>query len=173
MEFTVKFIVFVVFVTVQIQVGSSIYWRKYGEKEFTYVGDKLKWFEAQTVCQSLGGRLAHVNTDAENQFLISMTDKKSFVWLGAADIHQEGDWKWYNPETPMSFTYWSSNGPQPNDGRSSNCLAYWVSSVGYKWADVSCRAQCHSICEKTPAAPKDVPIPYESPKGGHCMKICL
>lgn len=32
------------------------------------------------------------------------------VWLGAADIHQEGDWKWYYPETPMRFTYWSSNG---------------------------------------------------------------
>jgi hypothetical protein len=109
------------------EVGSSIYWRKYGEKEFTYVGDKLTWFEAQTVCalnitrsalspgttvstnktdhhdipeillkvalntiiltlnmwfeaqtvcQSLGGKLAHVNSDAENQFLISMTDSK-------------------------------------------------------------------------------------------------
>jgi hypothetical protein len=74
--------------------------------------------------------------------------EKSLVWLGAADIHQEGDWKWYNPETPMTFTYWSSNGPQPNNGRASNCLTFWKSSAGYKWADEPCNKQYHVICEK-------------------------
>ena len=174
MEFTVKFIVFVVFATVQIQIGSSIYWRKYGEKEFLHVKEKLKWFDAQTVCQSLGGRLAHINSDAENQFLISLTDKKSLVWLGAADIHEEGDWKWYNPVTPMSFTYWSSAGPQPNNnGGHANCLTYWKSSAGYKWADEPCYYKYPFICEKTATAPKDVSVPYEGQKGGHCMQICL
>jgi hypothetical protein len=54
--------------------------------------------------------------------------EKSLVWLGAADIHQEGDWKWYNPETPMSFTYWSSNGPQPN-----NALFICIPSLNASW----------------------------------------
>ena len=74
--------------------------------------------------------------------------EKSFVWLGAADIHQEGDWKWYNPETQLNFHYWSRVGPQPDGGHGANCLSYWKSSAGYKWADESCHSQYHSICEK-------------------------
>ena len=100
-------------------------------------------FKSDSLKDGLSVSCSHLSND----MFIDLSEK-SFVWLGAADIHQEGDWKWYNPETPMSFTYWSSYGPQPNDGRSVNCLAYWKSSVGYKWADVPCREQCHSICEK-------------------------
>jgi len=71
--------------------------------------------------------------------------EKSLVWLGAADIHHEGDWKWYNPVTPMSFTYWSSSNSQPNN---ANCLTHWNSSAVYKWADESCYHHYQFICEK-------------------------
>ena len=74
--------------------------------------------------------------------------EKSFIWLGGADIHEEGDWKWYYPETPMSFTYWSSNGPQPNNGARANCMGFWKSSAGYKWADEPCYQQYKFLCEK-------------------------
>ena len=49
----------------------------------------------------------------------------------------------------MRFTYWSSNGPQPNNnGGNANCLAFWKMSDGYKWADDPCYQQCYFICEK-------------------------
>ena len=80
--------------------------------------------------------------------LIIDLSEKSFVWLGAADIHQEGDWKWYNPETPFNFHDWSSASSQPDEGRSANCLAYWKSSAGYNWAEQPCRNQFYFICEK-------------------------
>ncbi|XP_052075457.1 perlucin-like protein [Mytilus californianus] len=69
------------------------------------------------------------------------------AWIGGADIHQEGDWRWYSPLTEMKFTYWHSN--QPNNGRTSNCMCYYkFSTTVYKWADEPCTSRFSFVCEK-------------------------
>ncbi|XP_063397735.1 perlucin-like protein [Mytilus trossulus] len=159
----------VIFITLNtIDIGLSVNWHSFGSKKYMFIEHKLNWFDAQTVCQTMGGRLAHVMSANENSFLISITNKTT-AWIGGADIHQEGDWRWYSPLTEMDFTYWRSN--QPNQGSSANCMCYYKFSTVFKWADEPCTNAYYFVCEKVK---EDQGHDNRfSTSGDNCMKICL
>ena len=71
---------------------------KFNNKYYKVFSDAYTWHQARDECQKLGGRLAEVYDEDENQFLCSLVKKASptlrEVWLGATDEQREGDWVW-------------------------------------------------------------------------------
>jgi hypothetical protein len=74
----------------------------------------LSWHQAQQVCLDLGGHLAVVKSEDENQFLMSLMKRHAVgvVWLGATDERVEGSWFWVDGQ-PLRYRNW--NPGQPNN----------------------------------------------------------
>ena len=106
---------------------------------YVLITESLSWQAAKEKCEQLGGHLAYVETEAENQFLSDILKKSKSIqigaWLGGTDGKKEGDWFWLNGK-PITTTFWA-NGPgpdatgipQPDNARGNeNHLVLWKSS---------------------------------------------
>lgn len=96
----------------------------------------MTWDEAKTYCESLGGHLATITSEEENNFikgLISSGTKNAY-WLGALEDKEEGSWKWITGE-PFEYTDWGPG--EPNNLRGESYLEILVQTGGYqnKWND--------------------------------------
>jgi len=76
----------------------------------------LTWIESNVVCNELGGHLATVNSEEENQF-ISNINANTTVWIGLiqnteSDDYNEpdGGWEWVTGE-PYEYTSWGASKP--------------------------------------------------------------
>jgi len=69
------------------------------------------WKEAQKICDSLGGYLAVVNDEAENNYLAGLLMGQP-AYIGLNDFQTEGDFEWVNGD-PLNFTSWAVG--QPDD----------------------------------------------------------
>lgn len=94
-----------------------------------YLLEASTWTQAQTWAVSLGGNLATVRNQAENDWLYqtfgSGSGNARHLWIGLNDIAQEGVWEWVSGET-TSFFKWDSGEPNNFNGNED-----WV----HLWAD--------------------------------------
>lgn len=104
------------------------------------VEDGIDWYGARDAAASsthngMYGHLATLTSPEEDQFLVDTFPRifPEYVWLGATDEEQEGNWLWITGE-PWSYTKWDVG--EPNGGTSENCLDYSNDSIG--WNDESC-----------------------------------
>nr|XP_053653938.1 perlucin-like isoform X2 [Cherax quadricarinatus] len=82
--------------------------------------EKLSWSHARQYCHGMKGTLAMpINVYALESFV---HDKGGsvFVWLGATDEGQEGEWKWLNGR-PIKSEDWSGSQPDNYDGN-EHCM---------------------------------------------------
>ena len=77
-------------------------WLDYGGNAYCVVTESAAWDSAEAGCAGLGGHLASILSAAENSYLGSVTNSKSF-WIGASDAAAEGTWTW-NDGSPWGFT---------------------------------------------------------------------
>ena len=102
------------------------------------------WFQAKAYCEDKGGRLAIVNSQADNEEIASQTSAKGAtdVWLGGTDSASEGSWEWAH--TGISFTsspYTNWNPGEPNDlGGNEDCMEMRLSANDgqNEWNDNDC-----------------------------------
>ena len=76
---------------------------------------------------------------------VSLFSDEQYVWLGGSD--DSGVWRWENPTADMYFTDFSTG--EPNKNADVNCLLFWNTDQGYKWADGPCTMTNRFICSKT------------------------
>lgn len=69
----------------------------------------MLWNEAREVCEKLGGHLAYINSEAEQEFITEIT-KNYYTALGGWDELSEGEWTWLDG-SEMTFTNWRSGEP--------------------------------------------------------------
>ena len=80
--------------------------------------------EAERYCQSIGGYLASITSQEENDFAVSLFAQGALdaYTIGATDRDSEGVWKWMNGE-PWDYSNWYPGGSvgtkEPNNGLSS------------------------------------------------------
>ena len=106
-------------------------------------GPGLNWYEANDAAEvmehkGIRGHLATFTSPDEEEFMVRNFPQvvPNYVWLGAADKGQEGDWKWITGE-PWSYSNWDPN--EPNGGTFENCMDY---ADGFdKWNDEHCERQ--------------------------------
>ncbi len=87
------------------------------------------WTDAQATCESNGGNLVVINSQAENDFVKSIIGDK-IILIGLTDVETEEDYQWINGE---ALTY---NNLQANPGSDDYGIMYfwdgtWVMSGNY------------------------------------------
>jgi hypothetical protein len=100
------------------------------------------WTSAKSACATLGGHLATITSQAENDWIqLNIAVGLLRVWLGGT---QEGSWKWITGES-FAYTNWGPG--EPGEPQSSNCLDMMGQSAG-QWNDEGCGSPEQSyLCE--------------------------
>jgi len=97
------------------------------------------WFDAQTYAETLGGYLAVINDESENQWIVqTFVERERWVeefWFGMTDWGSEGQWYWINGE-PVTYTNWENL--EPNDAGGEDCVAMNGQPHLGKWNDLGC-----------------------------------
>ncbi len=68
------------------------------------------WEQAQAQAVSLGGNLVTINSQAEQDFLVSKFGGSEQFWTGLTDKVTEGQFQWINGET-STYTNWNTGQP--------------------------------------------------------------
>lgn len=70
-----------------------------GHYYLVYLDSKIGWHDAQKACEDVGGYLATISSEEENQFIYNLVSSYNVsCWLGATDEQEEGNWKWVTNE---------------------------------------------------------------------------
>ncbi|XP_028447360.1 ladderlectin-like [Perca flavescens] len=122
-------------------------WRQSGCRCFAFYMPAKPWLDAENFCQTAGGNLASIHSDAEHGFIkdfikqVTGTDRPA--WIGGFDSVQEGTWMWTDGS---NFNYQSWAGGEPNNaGGAENCL---VMNYKENWNDVGCTNLASFVCSK-------------------------
>jgi hypothetical protein len=85
----------------------------YGGHEY-YLLESSKWTEAEAAAVALGGHLATINDDAENDWVWSEVAKfdgqERWSWIGFNDVKVEGTWEWVSGQ-PVEYVNWNPGEP--------------------------------------------------------------
>lgn len=79
--------------------------------------ETVSWHEAKLICENLGGHLATVTSNQENNFIYGLVQNAGVQsWLGGTDEEIEGEWKWITGEDwtyyPDEYGFDNRNGNQ-------------------------------------------------------------
>ncbi|XP_052072827.1 perlucin-like protein [Mytilus californianus] len=157
-------------------------WNTYKGMEYALVTTKSTWIEAQRYCSQHVGVLAQPESADINNYLKSLTDKKTWLWIGASNLPDKKTWEWHNPLKAITYSDWQSS--QPDANSTQNCLLYWFSNEGYKWGDYYCNKKFGFLCQRTKVSANDSDCKDRKPANDSfckdkkpanqkCMTICL
>jgi len=93
------------------------------------------WKKAQTYCEDLGGHLATITSQEENDFLFAYIIDNGYknAYFGFSDHETEGTWKWVTGEK-VSYTNWAENEPNNQQSSEGYGMFYYQYPDG-KWND--------------------------------------
>lgn len=98
------------------------------------------WQDSESLAIALGGNLATINSQQEQDFLWGMwgLSGSSFhnfgeIWIGLTDEISEGHWAW-SSGAPLNFSNWAPG--EPNSLGVENYAHMWHSTAG-TWNDAS------------------------------------
>ncbi|XP_045180757.2 ladderlectin-like [Mercenaria mercenaria] len=119
---------------------------------YLFVQTNQTWDAAKDHCASLGGFLADIRSQEEQEFLSNTVLSSSngeyvpdtSIWIGGTNGIEEGVFAWLDG-TLVSYENWEPGEPSSYDSR-QNCITI-KSGSNNKWNDVKCRKQKPSICE--------------------------
>lgn len=116
---------------------------------------QLTWKEAMKECERLGGRLACIDDEKQNKFVIELIGQQKIdaAWVGASDEKSEGNWIWVSG-APMKFKNWGVRQPN-NKGDGEHYLLIIFNHNGQpdwkgKWSDQPNKSTEHApgfVCE--------------------------
>ncbi|MTJ49389.1 C-type lectin domain-containing protein [Dolichospermum sp. UHCC 0259] len=117
----------------------------------TYIlSNSATWQQAQAEAQSLGGNLVTINSQAEQDWLVSTFGVNQTLWIGLTDQVTEGQFNWVSGET-STYTNWLPG--EPNNGwEGENYVEMNFGSPG-KWNDSSSDQFRRGIIEITSSTP--------------------
>jgi hypothetical protein len=102
---------------------SAIYIFEYDGKNYGIVKDKMTWTDASACSYQLGGLLARIDDQAEQNAIMAeisnagITNSNtvapdgggaSYLWLGGNDLTEEGKWNWIG-ENAQQTNFWQGN----------------------------------------------------------------
>ena len=96
---------------------------------YEVISESLSWEQAKTRCESLGGHLATITSQAEQEFIAGLLVESGTYWIGARS-DESGFWHWVTDE-PFERQYQNYASGQP-DGSGM----YLMMDSSGKWDDV-------------------------------------
>merc|ERR1711936_55821 len=102
------------------------------------------WWEANLVCEELGGHMLEPkNIDIQDFFSSLLGMLPDCVagganwWIGLTDTGHEGMWEWVHEAEFAEEQFWADGHPETGAGNDADC-AMMVRWKEYFWVDVSC-----------------------------------
>jgi len=126
--------------TTSTRCGSD--WTEVGNKCFYFASGPANYLIALTSCIGLGGNLATIENQAEQDALATLTDPDG-AYIGLTDFLNEGTFAWVDG-TAMGFTNWYFNAPN-NGNDNQHCV--WIRPDD-EWDDVRCETERAFVCQK-------------------------
>ncbi len=109
----------------------------------------LSWLEAEKYCNSIGGHLATITSEKEQETIKSLISKydKIAYYLGGTDQDTEGTWEWVTGEK-WEYANWHENEPN-NADQTEHYLGIYGDEYNYQWNDFTNKPKdaCGFICE--------------------------
>jgi len=131
------------------------HWESVCGTSLLFSEDAKTWDEARSLCELIGGHLVDITSLQMNSCILSHYHQKglpSGVWYHSGnDIKEEGVWRYNTYGDLINWTpIWASVYPEPNGGRSENCLVVnlFNDANAGKWGDYGCNRVTRYICEK-------------------------
>jgi len=98
---------------------------RHESNDYALFDKQMTWKDTKVYCESNGGHLATITSDAERKTVESLLDRgeKSWYWIGATDEAVKGTYKWVTDETfaqNASYVKWRASGNSKSihaDGR--------------------------------------------------------
>jgi hypothetical protein len=114
---------------------------------------KLDWFQADEVCERIGGHLAILDTEEENSFVSQLLNETRSnenlglenIWIGGFSAGQAGTWHWVNGKA-VRYTNWKT---EPDAGNVTSENEHCLDWSGV-WNVNTCTRKLHYLCEKYP-----------------------
>jgi len=131
---------------------------EHGGRSYVWLEIPRTYAEATATCVALGGRLARIDDEAEQNFAWAQT-RTNTTWIAGQDRAEEGVWLWPDDgtvfwrglqsggPTPGVYTNWGSI--EPNNSSDEDCLTLW-DAWGGRWADEDCERSYTALCESSP-----------------------
>ena len=106
-----------------------------------------KWEEAEEYCEALGGHLAVITSQEENDVILTYIQARGFdnVYIGYSDSEIEGVWRWVNGER-SDYTNWNEGEPNAFTNDEDYAVFTALSSGAWNDSDYSPRVEDGSIC---------------------------
>lgn len=115
-------------------------WTLLGERCIRFFSYPLNYYDAQIVCQSHGGKLASIRSEAENIAISEIVGNSFPNWIGAFRDGQR-DFVW-SDDSDFNFSNWRPN--QPDNYRNAEHCVHMV-RFGL-WNDVNCNNKYRFVC---------------------------
>ena len=124
-----------------------------GHSYYLFDNGMKSWAEAEQYCKSLGGYMAIINNDDENEVLYDYMRECGYkaAFFGYSDKEEEGTWRWFGDDR-SSFEDWGVNDlgeEEPNGDAPYEDYAQFNTEMndGY-WNDSKFGYNTHAyICE--------------------------
>ncbi len=96
----------------------------------------MSWHDAEALAVSLGGHLAAINSQAENEFVTGLIrdtlGSDYLAWIGLTDEGSEGTFSWTNGE-PVTFTNFPAGEPNNYGTGEDYVLLNWTAKPPYAY----------------------------------------
>ncbi|CAH1777225.1 unnamed protein product [Owenia fusiformis] len=117
---------------------------------YKFVARDLTWFDAQQLCKIHNAHLVAIETDVEQNYLISHIRTTSGLmghhfWTGGTDFAVEKDWVWATNNLPFVYNKWKPG--EPDDANAGEHCMNLAFEANYAWTDEDCMKTSYSICE--------------------------
>jgi ribosomal protein L20A (L18A) len=138
--------------------SNAVEYKNHAYVIFDYKDENLDSFdECEEFCERMGGHLAVINSQDENDFLYNYVTDSGFelAFFGYTDQDTEGQWKWVT-DSDNTYTNWCqvSGREQPNNGstnpggKSENYAEFFKNTKDGTWNDAPFGSNTyHFICE--------------------------
>merc|ERR1711962_966473 len=117
-------------------------WTEVGNKCYYLASGPANYLIALTSCIGLGGTLATIENQAEQDALATLTDPDG-AYIGLTDFLNEGTFAWVDGAA-TGFTNWYFNAPN-NGNDNQHCV--WIRPDD-EWDDVRCETERAFVCQK-------------------------
>ncbi len=94
------------------------------------------WAQAMTYCEELGGHLASITSQAENDavFAWMLSTGHQTAYFGLSDSVQEGTWTWAGGE-PVGYTNWGPGEPNRGPNDDEDYAQFYYTKTDGTWND--------------------------------------
>ena len=147
------------------------------KKLFKVFPEQLTWREAKQKCEGMGGRLAQINSQAENDFVMKLAIERRLlgIWLGATDEVQERAWLWTNGDG-LAFNNFGNGQPDRSTARKRYLVMMLKDQVGW-WCNQPSQSDDWSpgfVCEwNAPAVVEPARLPQDATSTSTGMTFTL